>query len=107
MPLILTEYDATLGAIDLGEVWALGRDDQRLRVVVCTHPEGWQLCLCRDGQVMRKDICRRKDRVRFLTTRWQANALKAGWTLIRSESLEVVDEAEEPLRRRRRKIPRE
>lgn len=98
VPLILTKYDATQGSVDLGEVWALAKDGQGLRVAVRTHPEGWQLCLCRDGQVMCKDICRRKDRVRFLAARWQANAVKAGWTLVRSELLEVISDERPPRR---------
>lgn len=102
MPLILSKYDESVGFVDLGEVWALAKEGQLLRVVVRTHPEGWQLCLCRDGQLVRKDVCRQKYRVRFLAARWRANALKAGWTHLRMEIIESFSPAEEPSRRQAR-----
>ena len=88
MPWTLTEYNETLGPVDLGELWALVKDGQGLRLVARTHPEGWELGLCRDGDVLRRDVVRRKARLALLTTRWLANAEKAGWALLRSE---VVD----------------
>ena len=104
MPLRLNRYDLAEGATDLGEIWALAKDGQGLRLVVRTHPKGWQLCLCRDGEIMRRDEVRHKARVTLLAARWLANAEKAGWTRLRTETIaDLLDtEGDRPLRRRTR-----
>jgi hypothetical protein len=104
MPLRLTQYDVAEGGVDLGELWALANDGHGLRLVVRTHPKGWQLCLCRDGEVMRLDQVRHKARVVFLAARWLANAEKAGWTRLREDTIADPLEAERdrPSRRRTR-----
>lgn len=100
MPLTLTEYDDTTGPAELGELWALTKDGQRLRLIVQTHPEGWSLCLCRDGIVLRRDRIRRRSRVVLVAARWRANAQQAGWALLRME--EVHGRGDDSARRRQR-----
>lgn len=102
MPLTLTEYDHATGAEELGELWALTKDGQRLRLVVQTHPDGWTLCLCRDGVVLRRDQIRRRARLMFVSARWRANAQQAGWSLVRMEEVHgrFDRDADRPGRRR-------
>lgn len=104
MPLTLAEYDEATGPDELGELWALTKDGQRLRLVVQTHPEGWSLCLCRDGEVLRRDHIRRRARVILVASRWRANAEQAGWSLVRAEEIHgrFEREADGPTRRRQR-----
>ncbi len=104
MPFRLTQYDVAEGAVDLGELWALANDGHGLRLVVRTHPKGWQLCLCRDGEVLRLDNVRHKARVALLAARWLGNAEKAGWTRLRVDSIaDPLDaERDRPARRRLR-----
>lgn len=105
MPLRLTQYDVAEGAVDLGELWALAHDGHGLRLVVRTHPKGWQLCLCRDGEVLRLDNVRQKARVAFLAARWLANAEKAGWTRLRAETIADALDARRDRQSRRRTPP--
>ena len=107
MPLTLSDYDASTGPAELGELWALAKDGQRLRLVVQTHPEGWSLCLCRDGLVLRRDQVRRRARLIFVAQRWRANAEQAGWSLVRVEEIQGwLDRESGGHPRRRPRVPR-
>jgi hypothetical protein len=100
MPLFLTDYDDSTGPAELGELWALTKDSQRLRLIVQTHPEGWSLCLCRNGDVLRRDHVRRRARVILLAARWRANAEQAGWCLLRADEVHGRTDSDGPGRRR-------
>jgi hypothetical protein len=99
MPLFLTDYDDSTGPAELGELWALTKDSQRLRLIVQTHPEGWSLCLCRDGDLLRRDQVRRRARVILLDARWRANAEQSGWCLLRADEVHGRTESDTPRRR--------
>lgn len=107
MPLALTDYDDSTGPAELGELWTLRKDTQRLRLVVHTHPDGWSLCLCRDGVVLRRDQIRRRARVILVAARWRANAEQAGWSVVRLEEIHgrVDRESDQSGRRRTRTVP--
>lgn len=100
MPLTLRDYDESTGPDELGELWVLTKDQQRLRLVVQTHPDGWSLCLCRDGVVLRRDQVRRRARLILMAARWRTNAEQAGWTLLRAEEILGRLEPERAARRR-------
>ncbi len=106
MPIRLIQYDVAEGAAELGELWALANDGHGLRLFVRTHPNGWQLCLCRDGEVLRLDHVRHKARVVLLAARWLANAEKAGWARLRADTIaDPLDaERDRPPRRRTRSL---
>ena len=107
MPLTLAEYDDATGPAELGELWALAKDGQRLRLVVRTHPAGWSLFLCRDGVVLRRDHIRRRARLILVASRWRTNAEQAGWALLRMDEVQGrVDRDADNSARRRRRGPR-
>jgi hypothetical protein len=101
MPITLTEFDAALGPTELGELWALGKDGKRLRLIVQTQPKGWLLCLCQDGEALRRDHIRRRARVILIASRWRTNAEQAGWDVLRVEEIDAKPGDDLPRRRRR------
>lgn len=77
----LTSYDPTHGAQDLGKLWTLTKEDNRLVCSLWTHLMGWELGAVLGGDHARFQVCKTQGDVVTTVAAWKTAALAAGWTL--------------------------